>query len=184
MELSHEYLAALVGRTRSGDSDAFAELYSLTYPKVYNYCRNYLKDEYLAQDAVQEVYISALKNINKINDPTLLVAWLKRISFNACYDISKKIQGDTGLLDQELMEEISDTSLSSNPEASTFSKDEHNRLLIAIGALPATEQEIINLRFYKGMKIDDIASLTGLSKSTVKRRLITSIDLLKTKMNG
>ena len=183
MELSHEYIAVLVRRSQAGDSDAYAELYSLTYSKVYTYCRCYLKDDYAAQDAVQDIYITALKNINKINDPTLFVAWLNQISFRTCFDISKKKHGDAGYIGSELMEEISDTSMSSDPEASTFSKDERERLNQAITTLPAKEQELINLRFYKDMKIDDIVSITGLSKSTVKRKLQSAIEELKKKMS-
>lgn len=73
---------------RQNDSDAFAELYTMTYSKVYNYARHYLKDDFLAQDALQDIYILALKNLGKLNDPTLFVARLNRISFNVCYNIS------------------------------------------------------------------------------------------------
>ena len=65
-EPNHQYLAGLVIRFKQRDTDAFAELYALTYNKVYNYARHYLKDEYLAQDAMQEVFISAFRNIDKI----------------------------------------------------------------------------------------------------------------------
>ena len=66
-EFNPHYLASLVIRAGNNDSDAFAELYGLTYNKVYNFARHYLKDEHLAQDAIQEVYISAMKNLNKLN---------------------------------------------------------------------------------------------------------------------
>lgn len=75
-ELNIQYIAGLVLRARQNDSDAFAELYALTYNKVYNYARHYLRDDFLAQDAMQEIYILALKNLSKLNDPTLFIAWL------------------------------------------------------------------------------------------------------------
>lgn len=90
-EPDHTYIANLVIRSQKGNSDAFAEIYAMTYNKVYNYCCHYLRDTYLAQDAVQEIYISALKNIHKIKDPTLFIAWINQISFHICYDICKKI---------------------------------------------------------------------------------------------
>lgn len=73
-ELNHQHLARLVVRFKQQDTDAFAELYILTYNKVYNYARRYLKDEHLAQDAMQEVYLAAYRNIDKLSDPTLFVA--------------------------------------------------------------------------------------------------------------
>jgi len=79
-ELNITYIAGLVLRAQANDSDAFAELYALTYNKVYNYSRHYLRDDYLAQDAMQEIYIRVLKNITKLNDPSLFIAWLNHIS--------------------------------------------------------------------------------------------------------
>ena len=81
-DMNIPYIAGLVIRAQHSDSDAFAELYALTYNKVYNYTRHYLRDDFLAQDAMQEVYILALKNIGKLNDPTVFIAWLNRICFH------------------------------------------------------------------------------------------------------
>ena len=53
-DLNIPYIAGLVIRAQHSDSDAFAELYALTYNKVYNYTRHYLRDDFLAQDAMQE----------------------------------------------------------------------------------------------------------------------------------
>ena len=75
-DMNIPYIAGLVIRAQHSDSDAFAELYALTYNKVYNYTRHYLRDDFLAQDAMQEVYILALKNIGNLNDPTVFIAWL------------------------------------------------------------------------------------------------------------
>lgn len=61
MLLDHMYIAALVTRIQNNDSNAFAELYALTYQKEYNFACNYLKDPVLAQDALQETYIRAYK---------------------------------------------------------------------------------------------------------------------------
>ncbi len=52
-ELDIKYIAKLVTLASRGDSNAFAELYTLTYQKTYNYARHYLRDDFLAQDALQ-----------------------------------------------------------------------------------------------------------------------------------
>ena len=103
-DLNIPYIAGLVIRAQHSDSDAFAELYALTYNKVYNYTRHYLRDDFLAQDAMQEVYILALKNIGKLNDPTVFIAWLNRICFHVCYDMTQKNrpQNDCQVLSQEM----------------------------------------------------------------------------------
>ena len=88
--LDYNYVADLVTRAQSGDSDAFAELYATTYQKQYYFAYCYLKDEHLAQDALQETYILALKNIIRLKDPSLVIAWLNQINFRVCYNLQKK----------------------------------------------------------------------------------------------
>lgn len=170
-EPDHAYIASLVVRSQKGDSDAFAEIYAMTYNKVYNYACHYLKDTYLAQDAVQEIYISALKNIHKIKNPTLFIAWMNQISFHVCFDICKKKNDTYGDIDSEVFEFIRDEHISSNPEAHMMQSDERTRLQDAIQKLPLNEQQVIIMRYYNNLKLDAIADAIGSSKSTVKRYL-------------
>lgn len=90
MLLDHMYIAALVTRIQNNDSNAFAELYALTYQKEYNFACNYLKDPVLAQDALQETYIRAYKNIARLKEARLFVSWLHSINFRVCYTMLEK----------------------------------------------------------------------------------------------
>lgn len=179
MELSHSYIAEYVKRTQNGDSDAFAQLYNLTYKKVYNYARHYLRDDYLAQDAVQEIFISALKNIQKLKDPTLFIAWINQISFHVCYDMAKAHKSDYGEIDSDILDEICDSGTDTNPEYTAINDDENERLKAAIGKLSETERQLVILRFFNSMKIDDIVSATGISRSTVKRQLAAVTEKIR-----
>lgn len=178
-EPDHSYIAGLVLRAQHNDSDAFAEIYALTYNKVYNYACHYLKDTYLAQDALQEVYISALKNIGKLNDPLLFVAWLNQISFHICYDICKKRNNGYGLVDDAILELVSDDHIDSNPEDHAVKKDENSALSLALEALPINERQVIIMKYYNNLKLDDIANAIGASKSSVKRYLASAQASLK-----
>lgn len=183
-ELNHLYIAGLVLKAQKGDSDAFAEIYALTYNKTYNYARHYLKDDFLAQDALQEIYISALKNIRKINDPTLFIAWLNRISFNVCFDMSQKEKNAPPISDPEILELIQSESIDSNPEAHTQQKDEYQRLLNALEALPFHERQVLILRYFRDLKLEDIAVALGISRSTVKRHISSGQEHLKKTLKG
>lgn len=177
-ELDIPFIASLVVRARNNDSDAFAELYALTYKKVYNYTRHYLRDDYLAQDAMQEVYILALKNIKKLNDPNLFVAWLNRISFNVCYDMTKK-QNTKQNSGSEPLEVLHDESIHSNPEALLQHKDENERLYQSLEQLPFQEKQVIIMRFYNNMKLEEIADALDISRSSVKRYIAAGQNKLK-----
>ncbi len=184
-ELNNGYIAGLVLRARQNDSDAFAELYAMTYNKVYNYARHYLRDDFLAQDAMQEIYILALKNLSKLNDPTLFIAWLNRISFRVCFDMSKKMKnGDVELTDPELLEIVEDSHPGINPETCCQNKDEHQRLGAALEQLPFHEKQVITMRFFNNMKLEEIAAACDISRSSVKRYLASGENTLKELMKG
>lgn len=183
-EPNHQYLAGLVLRFQQRDADAFAELYALTYNKVYNYARHYLKDEYLAQDALQEVYISAFRNIDKLSDPTLFTAWLNRISFHVCYDIQQGQYGRQNISDPELLELVRDERPHSDPEAWALHLDEIARLRRAMDGLPFQERAVLAMRYYNDMKLEEIASTMELSRSTIKRYIASGKKRLARKLKG
>lgn len=178
-ELDHKYISSLVVKLQQGDSEAFNQLYSMTYNKVYNYARHYLRDDFMAQDAVQEVFILALKNISKLKDTTLFIAWLNQISFHVCYDICRKNSNTYGnISDPELLEILHDDKESSNPEAHTQHEAELDALRDAIAHLPNHEKQCIILRYYNDMKIEEIVDVLGYSRSSVKRYLISGRENL------
>lgn len=184
-ELNISYIAGLVLRAQGNDSDAFAELYALTYNKVYNYSRHYLRDDYLAQDAMQEIYIRVLKNIAKLNDPSLFIAWLNHISFNVCFDMSTRQKATSShIADDEILSIIQDENPGTNPESTFQKKDEYVRLNQALDSLPFNEKQVIRMRYYNEMKLEDIAAAMDISRSSVKRYIASGQEKLRTLMNG
>ena len=61
-------------------------------------------------------------------------------------------------------------------------QDERSMLQQAVDELPATEKQIIIMKYYNQMTIEDIASALGISRSTVKRRLADTQKSLKKKL--
>lgn len=170
--LDYKYIAKLVEKAQMGDSDAFAELYAATYQRQYHFAYRYLKDEYLAQDALQETYILALKNLSKLKDPTLVIAWLNQINFRVCFNLNNKQQRyNQEMNEYETVITSKDSVSSSNPEAAVINIDSREYIMNQILKLPFTESQVIILKYYQNMKIDEIAKLMDISKSSVKRYL-------------
>ncbi len=59
----------------------------------------------------------------------------------------------------------------SNPELCFQKKDERQRLLCALEQLPFQEQQVITMRFFNSMKLEEIADACDVSRSSVKRYL-------------
>lgn len=170
--LDYKYIATLVDKAQKGSSDAFAELYAATYQRQYQFAYRYLKDEYLAQDALQETYILALKNLTKLKDPSLVVAWLNQINFRVCYNMNNKQQRynqemndyDSTSVDQKRSHALS-------PEDTAVHIDQKKYIMNQILKLPFTESQVIILKYYQNLNNDEIAKLMDISRSSVKRYL-------------
>lgn len=180
--LDYQYLAKQVRRAQVGDSDAFAELYVATYQQQYKFSFRYLKDEFLAQDAVQETYILALKKLNMLRDPMVFVSWLNQINMRVCLDICRKQQNSR----EVGMDDYTEANLNSgseedgkySPESESIRVDQKNYIIKQVTALPFPESQLIILRYYRDMKIDDIADAMNMSQSSVKRHLNSGRHML------
>ena len=171
-DLDYQYIASLVERAKENDSDAFAELYVATYQKQYHFACNYLRDEYLAQDALQEAYILALKNISYLKDPSLFISWLNQITFRVCFNMQKKQKKHAEeLTDYGPEYERSQRYQGSDPEEYIIRVDQKGFIIRQVLSLPFTESQIIILKYYNNMKLKDIAKLMDMSLSSVKRYL-------------
>lgn len=174
-ELDYEYIAELVKKAQKGNSDAFAEIYAATYQKQYKFTYQYVKDAYLAQDILQEVYILVLKNITKIKNPRLFISWLNQINFRTCLNASKKRRrqmqelGSSTSDNESLMD--SQVGEGPDPEQEFARKNNKEELMEKILSLPPNESQVIIMKYYNEMKLEEIASAMDVSRSTVKRYL-------------
>ena len=178
-DLDYNYIGKLVEYARNGDSDAFAELYAATYQKQYIFSYSYMKVEFLAQDALQETYITALKNLHSLKDPKLFVSWLNQINFRVCYNMAikqAKYNTETAVYADGEMSYV-DESVS--PENQAIAIDNRRYILQQVMALPYSESQVIFLHYYRNKTIDEIAYILEMSKSTVKRCLSSGKKRLK-----
>lgn len=178
--LDYKYLSKVVRAAQQGDNDSFAELYAATYQKQYAYACNYLKDDYLAQDALQEIYILVYKNLSTLNDPMVFISWLNQISFRVCYNMSqrqvKTFSDNVISLDEEgCAPPVTDNS----PEKEIVFIDQKKYIFEQIMSLSENESMAIIYRYYNNMRIDDIADMMHTSKSTVKRLINSGLSTLR-----
>lgn len=169
-EEDRAYITELVRRAQKNDSNAFAELYTMTYEVQYAFSRKYLRDDDYAQDALQEVYILALKNIGTLKEPKYFTTWLRQINFRICYDMAMKRKQQSMSGEQEL-EAVPDDHISGNPEEALMKRMEHEDLERALKQLPVKERNAVVLKWLANMSLNDIASHMDCSISSVTRYL-------------
>ena len=132
------------------------------------FAMRYLDQEIDALDAVQETWVSVIKGLNKLQNPSLFVSWLFRIMTNKCIDRVRKIQTDQRLLKHAKF----------NVESSEIS-NESESLSQAIHRLSNENKILIMLRFGQGLQIGQIAAILNIAEGTVKSRLHRALARLR-----
>lgn len=155
--LDIQYIAGLVPQAQEGDSNAFAELFAATYPKQFDFARSYLRDDFLAQEALQDAYIHALKDISKLREPALVVVWLNQITLRACFRIQYRAVRLAG------------GDATEAPEGRIIPIGGGEYDVRQIMTLPFSEAQTILLRHMCGMRRGAIASLLEIRRSAVRR---------------
>jgi RNA polymerase sigma-70 factor (ECF subfamily) len=156
--------AAIVRWRESGDEEAFGEVYRLYAPMVHGVLLAKLPADHVP-DAVQEVFLLAHRNINKLRDVRAFGGWLVAIARNqAASTYRSRKETD------EIPEDI---------PGRDDRRAEAAEALAAIRSLPPAYRETLVMRLVEGLTGDEIASLTGLSPDSVRVNLHRGMNLLR-----
>lgn len=137
-------------------------------------CCLYLGDRGLAEDASQETFLRAWKSMAQFEGRNNAApkSWLIRIAINTCKNIRRTAW-------------FRKTDRSVTPEELPLPAQEEDRtLLMTVQALPDKQREVVILRYYHGMSLDEAARTLGLSRSTAFHRLQKALKRLRIQWEG
>jgi RNA polymerase sigma-70 factor (ECF subfamily) len=160
--------ARLVEQICAGNQEAFNELYKIFAPMVHGIILARVPPDDVA-DLVQEVFLSAYKNLHTLRDRNAVGAWLAMIARNHSAEFYRRVKPT-----EELSEAISSNNGHSQAEA--------NEVLAAIRSLPETYRETLVLRLVEGLTGPEIAEQTGLTPDSVRVNLFRGMKLLREKL--
>ena len=168
---------ALIQDAKQGDLDAFNRLILAYQDRVYNQAYRVLGESQAADDATQEAFISAYKNLRSFRGGSFR-AWLLRIVTNACYDeLRRRKRRPTTSL--EPLDESGDEIESPHWIADPGELPEDNIVRAELGKaiqhcldkLPPDFRVVVVLVDVQGMDYREASSVIGKSLGTVKSRL-------------
>jgi RNA polymerase sigma-70 factor (ECF subfamily) len=161
----------LVDAVIAGDHGAFRTLVDRESPAVIAVCRRVLREPSEAEDAAQDVFLQAYRSLASFRGDGPIGAWLRRIAVRAAVarlgartDLGP---GDADASDAEAARLVG----SDDPERELLASEWRAAILDAVRALPEAQREVILLRFYRDLSLDEIATLTRRPVGTVKSRL-------------
>lgn len=173
-----EELAILVTRTQSGDLDAYGEIVRRFQDMAYGYSYSILGDFTAAEDAAQESFIQAYKELANLREPEAFPGWFRKIVYTQCAMIMRRNRISTVPLDDAA--EV--LSLGIDPHELAEKSEIRDRVLASIRALPDNERVVTTLFYINGYSHNDIAGFLEVPLSTVKSRLHTARTRLKKRM--
>lgn len=147
-----------------GIPTAFDELVREYQGGLLRVSRSILKDENMAQDAVQETFIRLLKQCDKINDASKLSSWLFRTCRNISIDFIRKDQRMKALSDKVSLDT---TGTSPAPDSAIEQSDTVRYVHETMKRLTPNESSCILLKMIEEKSYKEIAAITGLSVSNV-----------------
>jgi RNA polymerase sigma factor (sigma-70 family) len=141
----------------------------------------YVKQEQLAEDIVQDVFVKCYKNLNSFRQDSSYKTWLYRITVNCCKDVIKS-WNFKNLIISNLAGQPIHASKEKSPEEKLLTYEENDYLSNLVITLPIKLREVIIFYYYEEMKIDQISELLGINQNTVKSRLLRGKQQLKKKL--
>jgi RNA polymerase sigma-70 factor (ECF subfamily) len=127
-----------------------------------------------AQDLVQETFLQALKSGHRFRGDSAVYTWLCGILRNLCHRHLRKQKRFVFEEELVLKEPFQPTSTNASDHDFCSAK-----LAQALQQLSAEHREVVVLRYYENLRIQEIADQTGVSKGTVKSRLFYAVRSLE-----
>src|SRR3954447_2026101 len=156
----------LVDRAKHGDKDAFTTLVIGHGDRLYSVAFRILRDSGRAEDAVQQTFLTAWRQLRDLRESDRLEAWLYRLLVNACFaEIRHTRRWQPGL---RLVADAAAEPSTDDTQTTLALRDELER---AFRRLSGEQRAVLAMHHFLGLTGAEIAELLGVSPGTVRSRL-------------
>ena len=154
----------------------FDEVYEEEFPAVFRAAYALSGDASVAEDATQEAFVRAWREVPKLRDADRFDAWLRRLVVNACYDegrrLRRRAEVSLVLLDHR---SVTDT---------TAAMAESDRVDRAFRRLPLDQRVVLALQHYYDLSHVEIAETLGIPLGTVKSRVRYGVASMRAQLDA
>ncbi len=164
----------LIAKARRGDVEAYNLLVSRWEKRVFNYLLRLIGHREDAMDVSQETFLKAYQNLPRLDDAAKFSSWLFRIAHNEAFSLLRKRRPE-GDLAGEPRSAASAARLLPIELSLAVEK--------ALTRLSDDQREAVLLKVYQGFKFDEMAEILECPVSTVKSRVYTALELLKSALS-
>ena len=163
----------LMQQYAKGNAKAFDQLYARHRGALYRYFNRQVSDAATANDLYQGAWEKIIRSRQSFRPTSPFTAWMYRIAHNHLVDHFRRLQPVDSVEPDTLTDNQPD------PAQGVITGEQNEQLKAGIISLPADQRNTLLLKLETGLKMEEIATVTGVSRETVKSRLRYAVNKLK-----
>jgi RNA polymerase sigma-70 factor, ECF subfamily len=163
--------AELAQRAREGDVDAFAEIVRRHERRLRLVLLRILDDARDVEEAVQDAFVQAWRNLDRYRGEAAFFTWLYRIGVNAALAKTRRKERTTVSIEMLGAEGAAHGLGEALPETATEAHELRSRIVEALAQLPFEHREAVVLRDVAGLSNEEVAHALGISLPAAKSRI-------------
>ena len=165
-EQDHKYIK----RVLAGDRNAYAVLVDRYKDMVFSLALKLMHNREEAEEIAQDAFVKAYRSLSGFKGNSRFSTWLYRIVYNTAISSLRRKEVEKVQMDEANLPDIEFTESSSSYVA--LSKEERKKFIArALDNLDAEERFLIIMYYYEDRDMEEMAEITGLTKTNVKVKL-------------
>jgi len=165
----------LIGQLRDGDEAAFEKIYKLYFARVFHFAKIIVKNEDLASDVVQEVFVKVWNNRRLIDVRRSFEALLFSMTKNRAIGVLQEASRHKHIL-EKIVKSATLADRTSQPELLAISHDFYEH---AAHTLSGRERTVFELCKIEGYSHEEVAKRLHITKAGVNFHINKALNMLK-----
>ena len=163
--------AELISRCKAGEHQALNLLYQQYKPQLLKICRQYAKDDNVAEDLLHDAFVVIFTSLDRLENADKLEAWMYAIVKNVGYHYRQHADKEQAAL-QQLAKEKPETT-------ETGHIADYNELQSLVTLLPQGYQQVFRLSVFEGLSHQEISQLLGITPHSSSSQLSHAKQMLR-----
>jgi RNA polymerase sigma-70 factor (ECF subfamily) len=169
----------LIVRAQRGDEAAWTELVRLHQEAAFRLAYLLLGDPDDAADAAQEAFIRAFQALDRFDTDRPLRPWLLRITTNLAHNRRRSLSRYVAALRRAVQRDPDGDGAANSAEQVLAERERARLLRRAVKRLKRTDQEVIFMRLFLELPVEETAQALEIAPGTVKSRLHRALNRLR-----
>lgn len=161
----------LICRCKAGERQALDLLYQQYKPRLLNICKQYTKDDDVAEDLVHDAFVVIFTSLDRLENDDKLEAWMSSIVRNVGYHYRQHADKEQTVLQQLAKEKPETTETDLIPD--------YDELQSLVTLLPQGYQQVFRLSVFEGLSHQEISQLLGITPHSSSSQLSHAKRMLR-----